>query len=125
MPAIKIWICLILALPSNSLCQRIECDWVTEWLCGDKCIGEHNICLCGNATLAYPPVNYNCCNQETCFKEINGNVKCQGLIQNWGIPCNGICKQHAEWGYTTISCADQTQCVRSISLCKGVPICKE
>ena len=126
MPAVKILICLILALPSNSLCQRIECDWAIEWLCGDKCVGEYNSCLCGNDTITLAEsVNYNCCNQGPCFKEMDGNVKCHGLKHNWRVPCNGICKQDAEWGYTTISCADQTQCVKSVSLCRGIPVCQE
>ena len=51
MHVLEIWIVLFLTLVSNSLCQRIECDWAAEWLCGDKCIGEHNSCLCGNDTI--------------------------------------------------------------------------
>ena len=126
MPAVKILICLILALPSNSLCQRIECDWAIEWLCGDKCVREYNSCLCGNDTITLADsANYNCCNQGTCLKERDGNVKCHGLKHNWRVPCNGLCKQHAEWGFTTISCADQTQCVKSVSLCRGIPVCQE
>ena len=126
MHLVEIWICLILLLASNSLCQRIECDWTIEWLCGDKCLGVDNSCMCGNETLSIADTfNYNCCNEGTCFKNIFGNVNCQGFKQNWRVPCNGICKQYAEFGYTTISCADQTQCVTSTSLCTGVPMCKE
>ena len=123
MHILEIWIFLFLTLASNSLCQRIECDWAAEWLCGDKCIGQHNSCLCGNDTIT--SADYNCCHQGTCFKEMDGNVTCHGLKQSWRFPCNGICSQVAGWGYTTISCADQTQCVKSVSLCKGSPICRE
>ena len=119
---------LFISLASNSLCQRIECDWLTEWLCGDQCLGEaeDHLCLCGNDTLtSADSVTHNCCNQETCFKEIDGNVKCQGFKQNWRVPCNGKCKQLASAGLTTTSCVDQKQCVKSIQLCRGVPVCHE
>ena len=126
MHVLEIWIVLFLTLVSNSLCQRIECDWTAEWLCGDKCIGEHNSCLCGHDTITSDDAHiFNCCNQETCLKGMDGNVKCRGLKQTWEFPCNGICIQGAEWGYTTILCADQTQCVKSITLCNGVPLCRE
>ena len=126
MHVLEIWIFLFLTLASNSICQRIECEWAAEWLCGDKCLGQYNSCFCGNDTITFAEsYNYNCCNQGTCFKEMDGNVKCHGLKQNWRVPCNGKCSQVAEWGATTISCADQTQCVKSVSLCWGVPICRE
>ena len=126
MPAVKILICLIFVLPSNSLCQRIECDWTIEWLCGDKCLGEYNSCLCGNDTITLADsANYNCCNQGTCSEERDGNVKCPGKRQDWKVPCNGTCKQHAQWGHTTTLCANQTQCVESVYLCRGVPMCRE
>ena len=113
-------------MASNSLCQLIECDWAFQWLCGDKCIHEDSVCICGNENFTYNEVNnYNCCNQGTCLKEMDGNVKCQGSKHNWRVPCNGICKQDAEWGYTTLSCADQTQCVKSLTLCRGIPMCRE
>ena len=127
MPLVKIWIFLCLTLVPNSLCQRSECDWASEWLCGDKCLGQpDHFCLCGNDTITFAESNsYNCCNQETCFKEMNGNVMCSGLKQNWRVPCNGICKQDAYSGFTTTSCRDQKQCVKSINLCRGVPVCQE
>ena len=126
MHVVEIWICLFLSLASNSLCQRIECDWAVEWLCGDQCLGDNHLCLCGNETINLPDATeYSCCNQGTCSKEINGNVKCNGLRQNWREPCNGECKQGAEWGHTTISCQDKKQCVNVVTLCRGVPICQE
>ena len=126
MHVVEIWIFVFLTLASNSLCQRIECNWAAQWLCGDQCLGQYNSCLCGNETITYNDAyDYNCCNQGTCSKEVDGNVKCQGLRQDWRVPCNGECKQYAVLGYTTIACNDQQQCVKSISLCQGVPVCHE
>ena len=82
--------------------------------------------MCGNETITLPNAfNCNCCNQGTCFKEMNGDVKCQGLKQSSEVPCNGMCKQDANFGETTISCKDQKECVKTVQLCKGVPICRE
>ena len=127
MHILEIWICVFLSLASNSLCQRIECDWAADWLCGDQCLGQDKLCMCGNETitLATDAINYNCCYQGTCLKETNGTVKCHGLKQEWRAPCNGICKQESFTGYSTISCNDQEQCVKPITMCLGVPICYE
>ena len=126
MHILEIWICVFLTLASNSLCQRIECDWAVEWLCGDQCLSEYKSCLCGNDTITLADATkYICCNQGTCTKEMDGNVKCHGLRQNWREPCNKECKQYAQEGYTTLSCQDKKQCVKSVSLCRGVPACQE
>ena len=127
MHAANIWIFPFLTFASNSLCKRIECHWHSDYLCGDKCLGQDNLCLCGNETItaADASLNYICCNDDTCFKEFDGNVRCHGLKQDWNLPCNGSCKQYAFYGLTTIACADLKQCVKSISLCRGVPICNE
>ena len=126
MREVYIWIFLFLSLASNNLCQRIDCNWGAEWLCGDRCLNEGNSCMCGNQTITFADAtNYNCCNEGTCFKEMNGNVKCHGLKQDWRLPCHGICKQSAIYGLTTLACADQNQCVKAIALCRGVPICRE
>ena len=127
MHLVHIWIFLFLTLASNGLCQLIECNWAFQWLCGDKCIHEDSVCICGNENFTYNEVNdYNCCNQGPCSNQTDGNVKCpSGLKQNWEDPCNGTCKQHAQWGHTTTLCADQTQCVESVYLCRGVPKCRE
>ena len=125
MYVVKIWIFLYLSL-ANSLCQRIECDWAADWLCGDQCLGHYNLCLCGNETITFADaVNYNCCNERACFKELDGTVNCLGLKQDWRIICNGSCKQYAPSGLTTIACADLKQCVKTVTLCRGVPICHE
>ena len=125
MHVVKIWIFLFLTLASNSLCERIECHWEAEYLCGDKCLGIDNLCLCGNETITYADYNYICCNEKACFKELDGNVRCDGLKQGWWVPCNGLCKQFAYSGYTTIACADLKQCVQAEVLCRGVPFCHE
>lgn len=120
------WIFLLLSLGANILCERINCNWEYEYLCGNQCLGEDNLCMCGNdpMTLADAYV-YNCCNQGTCSKDMDGNVKCHGSKQHWRVPCNEICKQTAYWGLSTMACEDKEQCVKSITLCRGVPICHE
>ena len=119
-------ICILLTLASNSLCQRIDCHWADQYLCGDKCLGEDNLCVCGNETITLEDAfGYICCNQGTCFKEMDGNVKCHGLKQDWRLPCNKTCKQDAYFGYSTMLCNDQKQCVKPIALCQGTLICNE
>ena len=68
-----------------------------------------------------------CCNNGTCFKDmVNGGVLCHdGLRQTWSVPCNGVCKQMAKYGFTLVSCENGEQCVKEITLCKGVPLCTE
>ena len=121
------WIWLLLSFVSKCLGQRIECTWGYEYLCGDKCLGLEHTCLCGNESITLDDTpNYNCCNNGTCFKDLIGNVECHGGVkQNWRVPCNGTCKQYAKYGLTTIPCSDEKQCVRAISLCRGVPLCNE
>ena len=127
MHVVEIWIFLFLSLASIMLCQKIDCHWGAEYICGDKCLGEYNSCYCGNETFTSPEANdYICCNQKACFKEMDGNVRCHdGLKQSWRFPCNGKCRQLSMWGFTTIPCEDHLQCVNSITLCKGVPVCHE
>ena len=126
MHTVKIWIFLLLTFASNSLCERIECHWGAEYLCGDKCLDYNNLCLCGIETITFADTyDYNCCNEKACFKELDGNVKCYGLKQDWRMPCNGSCRQFANVGLTTIACADLKRCVKATTLCKGVPVCHE
>ena len=130
MQIVEIWMFLFLSFASIMLCQKIDCHWGTEYLCGDKCLtmGEYNAaCYCGNDTITIIDAeNYNCCHEKTCFKDIDGNVRCHdGLKQNWRVPCNGKCRQTGIHGYTTIPCEDHLQCVKAITLCKGVQVCYE
>lgn len=123
----QFWAGIILALISIILSEKIECQWGAEILCGDKCVSYYNWCLCGNDTMGFTDApNYLCCHEESCFKELDGNVKCSdGVKQDWRVPCNGMCKQYSYGGYRTIPCKDGKQCVKAITLCKGVPICNE
>ena len=121
------WVCLLSSFVSKCLGQRIECTWSSEYLCGDKCLGLEHLCLCGNESITYYDTTmYNCCNHGTCFKDLTGNVECHGGVkQNWRDPCDGACRQYARYGYNTIACSDQKQCVNELILCRGVPICNE
>ena len=130
MQKIKIFLIILLSLTiaSKSLGdERIECRWSAEYLCGDKCTKVANTCYCGNGNITFnDAANFICCNQQECVEDDIGFVHCpDGLIQNWRIPCNGGCKQYAKYGYSTIPCEDQKQCVKEMLLCRGIPICQE
>ena len=122
-------ILILLILVSNCICPIFECEWTHEYLCGDKCLGLRNTCTCGNETLGVTDFNYSdytCCNKGTCiFLNLSGDVKCDGVMQNWTVPCNGLCKQTPIFGWPTLPCKDQKQCVRGITLCRGFPNCNE
>ena len=112
---------------SNSHCERIECNFGTEFLCGDKCVPVKDPCFCGGDIILYEDTLVNvCCNNGTCFKDMgNGSVHCNGVKQTWRDPCNGVCKQYAKYGWTTLPCENGEQCVKVTTICKGVPICNE
>ena len=122
----EIWTCLFLTLPLSNLCQKIECDWGIEYLCGDQCLGLKSICRCDNETILFDDAyDYNCCNQDPCKKDPEGNVLCNGFKSNWRLPCNGTCKQLSRVGWTSIPCQDGSRCVNVLTLCQGVPVCHE
>ena len=129
MVEMKILIVISLILVSNCICQRFECDWSHEYLCGDKCIEvQRNSCTCGHETVSYLDLYYNdstCCNEGTCIiNHLSGDVICNGAIQNSAVPCNGSCKQSAS-GWTSVPCKDGKQCVWEVTLCRGDPNCNE
>ena len=107
--------------------SRIECDWGTEFLCGDKCLGKNKDCLCGNGYFGYKDDDYYCCKEPNtfCEKNVFGNIECEGQILWWNQPCNGTCTQDALSGDTMLLCADQKQCYREMYACQGTPLCKE
>ena len=111
----------------NNHCQRIECNWGAEYLCGDKCVLTENLCYCGRDIISFEDLTVHvCCNNGTCFKDMtDGSVRCNGFRQTWRDTCNGECKQTGEYGFTTIPCDDGEQCVEEIVLCKGIPLCSE
>ena len=109
------------------MCQRIECDWKYEDICGDKCIPYERKCSCGNESLTHSETgDFLCCIQGSCFRDFTGNVECQdGKKHDWRTPCNEKCMQIAKNGHTTISCSNQSQCVKAVDLCQGIPRCNE
>ena len=125
---IKILVIFILSLISNCICQRIECDWSSQYICGDKCLFLQSSCICGNETITALDAfseNLICCNEGTCLDGLSGDVKCNGVVQKCTAPCNGTCKQTPSMGLTTISCKDNEQCVIAVDLCRGVASCNE
>ena len=127
MVRLEFWLCLVLSLASNILGERSECHWGTEYLCGDKCLLLQNQCRCGEETFSFKDsIDYICCNQGTCMNDWDGSVKCNnGSKQNWRVPCNGRCEQEGRYGITLLSCKDQKQCVKTLTVCRGVPVCSE
>ena len=112
----------------SSQCQRIECDWSYEFICGDKCVLQENSCFCGRDIILYKDTAFHvCCNTDACFKDmIDGSVHCNnGVKQTWRQPCNGVCKQAANYGLTTVPCENGKQCVEEAALCRGSPLCTE
>ena len=110
------------------VCSRIECDWTTEFLCGDKCLGNGNTCYCGNDNLNFNQTLNNYCCQEpntSCEKTRKGDIQCQGQKLWWNKPCHESCTQKARFGYTMLPCADQNECYVEKDACNGYPQCAE
>ena len=86
-----------------------------------------NLCFCGNQTITHDDSYiHSCCYTESCFKDYDGHVKCEGGVkQTFNFPCHGECKQFAAFGFNTILCKNQQQCVKEITLCRGHPMCAE
>ena len=114
------------------VCSRIECDWSSEFLCGDKCLYAGNTCYCGNDNLPYNQALNNYCCQEpntSCRKNWNGDIQCQGQKLWCHVmtchPCHGSCTQTARYGLTMLPCADQKECYLGVGACRGTPECTE
>ena len=109
------------------VCTRIECNWISEFLCGDKCLGIGNNCHCGNDNLPFNQALNNYCCQEpnTSCGNWNGHIYCQGQKLWWNKPCHESCTQGARIGYTMLPCADQKQCYVGVEACMGKPKCTE
>ena len=127
----KMKICFaLLTLLTFVACQRIDCQWSRQFLCGDQCLANNLPCHCGNDTLTFKDSwNNYCCHQpNTCHvsnKTEEGDIQCQGVIKRWNQLCDGSCRQNAQRGYTMLPCKDQSQCYLGIRACRGKPQCKE
>ena len=120
---------VILLLLHLSNCEKINCNWQSEYLCGDKCLKTNADCICGNETFAYWDTYYfNCCNNDgpTCFKHYNGDVSCRnGAKVSWREKCGGTCIETSDEGIPTLPCDDQIECYSTTYACNGAPLCKE
>ena len=109
--------------------SRIECNWASQFLCGDKCLRNSKTCYCGNDNYVYNEALYNYCCPESntpCAKTRNGDVRCrQGQKLWWNKPCHGSCRQDAKYGNTMLPCDDKNQCYQGIDACMGTPQCTE
>ena len=109
------------------VCSRIECDWINEFLCGDKCLGLKNTCHCGKYKFGLKDASYISCCQEpnTSCENWNGDIYCQGQVLLKNQTCHGFCTQDAEHGFTMLPCDDQKECYTGYKACKGKPLCTE
>ena len=109
------------------VCSRIECDWESQFLCGDKCLGIQNTCYCGSYSIPYNQTNaYYCCQEpNTSCETWNGNVLCQGEPLVWNQQCHGSCTQEARRGETLLPCDDKSGCYLLSFACIGEPLCTE
>ena len=111
----------------HSKSERIKCQWLSEYLCGDKCLPVNSNCTCGNETITFDDSGwYTCCNARSCFYDtFDRNVKClDGIKHNWGMACNNVCKQMAQYGFSTLSCdyvqdLVEDQCYMGVNACRG------
>ena len=109
--------------------KQVQCDWTSQFICGDKCTEISKLCLCGELPL---PFNFAgaaiCCNKKPCL-ELQGNVWCkEGSIERWWKKCDGMesgCKQMSHYGYTTLPCDDQKNCYLRNFACQGKGRCPE
>ena len=58
----------VFCTPENGS-RHVSCNWLTEFLCGDKCVPyQGGKCFCGNRP--YTPYSWStyCCNTKPCSK---------------------------------------------------------
>lgn len=121
--------CLVY-LFSFSKSERIECEWLSEYLCGDKCVPVNSLCYCGKETIRFEDSsNDACCDSRSCFFDtFDRNVICKDRIkQYWGKPCNHVCNQMAQYGFSTLSCDyhedNDDGCYMGVNMCRGTKDC--
>ena len=125
----KIFVVFLISL-NFVVCSRIECNWGSQFLCGDQCLSNRKTCHCGNGNFSlnqYQAWDNYCCQKPntSCAKMWNGDIECQGQVLSLNKPCNGSCRQDAQVGYTMLPCDDQNECYLGILACRGKPQCKE
>ena len=122
-----IYLKIIFLLIFNPLlhCYIDQCDWTSEYLCGDKCSPLDFTCLCGNETLVYGETSeFICCNHGTCYKDFNETVYCiSGNKQKWSEKCDGLCRNEAQTGLETQPCDHDESCIVTVTACKGAQTC--
>ena len=122
----KIFVVLLISL-NFVVCSRIECNWSTQFLCGDQCLNNDKTCHCGNGNFAFKlAYDYYCCQKpNTSCKIWNGDIACQGQVLFFNEPCYGSCRQIARYGHTMLPCDDKNECYVGIFACMGTPECTE
>ena len=105
-----------------------DCNWGSQYLCGDTCLGLPQSCFCGNEVLKFSDTwNQSCCNIGQC-SNINAalGAQCQGQIQYRFDSCHESCHQEARFGLITVPCAQgQPECYLQIYGCRGQAQCQD
>ena len=110
----------------HSKSERIECEWLSQYVCGDKCVPVNSTCICGNEIITFDISDWEtCCNTRSCFNDtFDQNVICEdGIRHNWGMPCNNKCNQMAQYGFSTLSCDYYDDCYMGVNMCRGNKDC--
>ena len=113
-------------MPLGCLC--INCQFYSEYICGNVCLDQGSMCHCGNVTGSYQYFDGDhCCingNEDACYKSKNGDVFCEdGTKQLWNEVCNDHCLPMATWGYDTIKCQRRNDCFLGVTMCRGQDFC--
>ena len=111
--------------------STVQCNWLSEYLCGDTCIGLPATCFCGEDILAYSDSkNYSCCNTGPCSSANQAlGAQCEGQKQHYLDTCHGSCPQTSYGGYITSPCDHaihgQPECYLQTRACRGVSLCED
>ena len=113
-----------------------ECDLsIGQYKCGNLCMDEYDVCLCGNVELSGGVYkNYCCVNPgEQCFREEGGNVASCPTGQTLKIdqPCHQKCygdyntSESFSYFSSQYTCDGETECLSVSSMCQGLSWCGE
>lgn len=116
----------LLLLITQHQCKE-DCLWLSQYLCGDKCLSLNSTCYCGQESITFRQAgNYSCCANKECEKQFSGDVLCtSGIKQRWNNTCYGQCNQLPSYGFDTQKCSNQNTCYIKVEACRGKNYCND
>ena len=127
LPNLIIIISLFIFVRQNQSQVFKNCLWLSQYLCGDKCLSLDSSCQCGIESISFKESgNYSCCIHDTksCEDQESGDVICaQGTKQRWNETCHQQCHQLASYGFTTQACDNMEKCYMNVEACRGKSYC--